>query len=141
MKLSMEDLQTLNALERLTGAKAEDVVVLPDKMIFVVPKGDIGRMVGKGGSNLPRLSSAFGKTVEVVAAAADEPGFFAGLFFPAPVQELIPREEGGKKALDVRVDVKDRGIAIGRNGEKIKRAKLLAKRFYGYDDVRIVTRG
>ncbi len=138
--LSMEDIQVLNAMEQLTGAKAEDVIATEDKLIFMVPKSDVGKAIGKGGSNVVRLSQAFKKQVEIVQAASEEKELFANLFFPAAVQELAVKDESGKKSLDVKVNVKDRGLAIGRNGEKIKRAKVLAKRYYNYEDVRIVTR-
>ncbi|MBU1197691.1 NusA-like transcription termination signal-binding factor [Candidatus Micrarchaeota archaeon] len=140
-KLSMEDIQKMNAMEQITGAKAQDVVDLPDRIIFIVPKQDLGKAIGKGGSNVSRLKQGLGKPVEIVEAADEEKAFFAALFKPAVVDDYSVNENDGKRSLDVRVQNKERGIAIGRNGEKIKRAKLLGKRYYGYEDVRIVTRG
>ncbi|MFH1107539.1 MAG: NusA-like transcription termination signal-binding factor [Candidatus Micrarchaeota archaeon] len=140
MKLSYEELQLLNALEQMTGAKATDVVATPESMIFVVEEGDVGKAIGRGGSNIARLRERLGKNVEVVAGSSDYRMFFNGLFSPAVVRQYVEREDNGVKKLDVLVDESQRGIAIGRNGEKVKKAKLFGKRYFNYVDVRIVLR-
>jgi N utilization substance protein A len=40
-----------------------------------------------------------------------------------------------KKLAYVDVMSKDRGIAIGKNGRNIQKAKVLAQRHYGLDDI------
>ncbi|MFH1200218.1 MAG: NusA-like transcription termination signal-binding factor [Candidatus Micrarchaeota archaeon] len=140
MKLSFEELQLLNSLEQLTGARANDVVCTPETMFFVVEAADVGKAIGRGGSNIARLRERLGKNVEVIAGSADYRQFFNSLFSPALVKDYVERGEGGAKRLDVVVDESQRGIAIGRNGEKIKKAKIFGKRYFGYDEVRVVLR-
>lgn len=130
----------MNALERITGARANDVILNEGSIIFAVPDSEFGRAIGKHGANIERLQRALNKQVEVVKSPQSKEHFFGSLFHPAAVKGLVERDEGGRKALDVLVSEQDRGLAIGRNGEKIKRAKLLARRYFDYGDVRIVTR-
>ena len=137
----MDDLQLMNMLERVTGARASDVIISEESIIFAVPDSEFGRAVGKQGANIGRLEGAFNRHVEIVKSPSSKQQFFGSLFHPAAIKELVEKEENGKPALEVLVDYADRGIAIGRNGEKIKRAKMLGKRYFDYSDVRIVTKG
>ncbi len=139
-KLTMEDIQFLNLLERITGAKANDVILEGDGIIFAVPDSEFGRAVGKHGANIERLQRAFNKQVEIVKSPSTKEQFFGSLLHPAVVKDLIEKDEAGRMALEILVDLQDRGLAIGRNGEKIKRAKLLGKRYFDYCDVRVITR-
>jgi transcription termination/antitermination protein NusA len=136
----MEDIQLMNLLEQLTGARANDVIVDSEVVIFAVPDSEFGRAIGKQGSNIQRLGRTLNRQVEIVKSPKSKEQFFGGLFHPALIKEYVEKDEAGKKALEVLVDNENRGLAIGRNGEKIKRAKVLGKRYFDYVDVRIVTR-
>ncbi len=139
-KLSMEDIQLMNMLEKVTGARANDVVVDSEVLIFAVSDSEFGRAVGKQGANIERMKRVLNRQVEIVKSPKSKEQFFSDLFYPAGVKELVDKDEAGRNSLEVLVDNQQRGIAIGRNGEKIKRAKILGKRYFNYDDVKIVTR-
>ncbi|MEK6843343.1 MAG: NusA-like transcription termination signal-binding factor [Candidatus Micrarchaeota archaeon] len=140
-KLSMEDFQLMGLLERITGAKANDVISDENSLIFAVPDSEFGRAVGKKGANIERLEHVFKKHVEIVKSPNSKEQFFGFLFSPVIPKELAEKEIDGKRTLDVVVETIDRGLAIGRNGERIKKAKMLGKRYFNYDDVRIVVKG
>ena len=131
----------MNLLEQMTGARANDVISETESLIFAVPDSEFGRAVGKQGANISRLERAFNKHVEIVKSPNSKEQFFGSLLHPAVIKGLAEKDENGKRALEVLVENADRGLAIGRNGEKIKRAKLLGKRYFDFDDVRIVTKG
>jgi transcription termination/antitermination protein NusA len=139
-KLSMDDIGLLNALERLTGARANDVIADGPSLIFAVPDSEFGRAIGKHGANIERLQRALNKEVEIVKSPTSKEQFFGSLFHPVVPKEYVEKNEEGRRSLDILVENQDRGMAIGRNGEKIKRAKLLGNRYFDYDDVRIITR-
>ena len=63
--LTYDDIQLMNVLEKRTGARAKDIVVTPDEVIFVVEKGDLGRAIGKQGANVTRLKQALNKKIEM----------------------------------------------------------------------------
>jgi N utilization substance protein A len=125
-------------LESNTGAKAKDAIVTDDAVIFVVGEGELGKAVGRNGMNARRLSSAFKKGVEFVESAPDVKGFLGNVFRPAKLVEVREEMRDGKLTVTVSVDKADKGLAIGRGGERIKRARLLAKRHFGCEDVKIV---
>lgn len=136
--ISNAEIQLINMLESSTGAHAKDVVMTGDSVIFVVEKGELGKAIGKGGVNIKRMRYAFKKNVEVVEAADDLRGFLANIFKPVKLVDVLEATSGDRKVVSVSVDNKNKGLAIGRGGERIKKARALAKREFGCDDVRII---
>jgi N utilization substance protein A len=46
----------------------------------------------------------------------------------------VDRVNGGRISM-VNVETKDKGIAIGRNGQNIKKIRFLAKRYFNLDTI------
>lgn len=134
--LSTADFQLLNMLEDKTGVRAVDVFQTESAMVFVVPNGAAGKVLGKQGFNRLRMERAVGKPVDVVEQSETVEGFARNCFRPAEIKQVDVKEQG--KKIIVKVDATQRGLAIGRNGERIKRARLLLKRYFDVDDVKLV---
>lgn len=134
LKLSNEDLQLLSALDSRTGARAVDVLNGEASIVFLLEKGELGKAIGKGGANLERLRGVFGKNVEFVEYSPELGEFVKNLF--KPVEVLGVDKDGSEVA--VKVENAKRGLAIGRGGEKIKRAKALLKKYFGVSDVKLL---
>jgi len=131
--LTNEELQIMNMFEQNTGARAEDVVIATDSVVFVVQKGDLGRAIGKHGANIERLHRVFGREVEVVENS-DEIGEFVGnLFRPATIERL----DNANGTVTIKVADKDKGLAIGRGGKRVNRARMLLKRLFD-SELRVV---
>ena len=135
-KLSSEDIQLINFLEKATGARATDVLVSGDSVIFVVAKGNLGLAIGRAGANIQKLRRMMaGKEVEIVEEASDVKELLTHALSPAMLKGI---EQNDRGEVIVSVDPKSKGLAIGRGGERIKRARVLAKRLFGVTEVRIV---
>lgn len=134
--LSLEDIQLLNMLESRTGAQGIDVVRTETGLVFVVAAGHAGKAIGKGRENLRRLERELGKSVDVVENAATLEDFAKNAFKPAVIRQVETKEEG--KKVFIKVDGSQRGLAIGRNGDTIKKARVLLQRRFGVIDVKIV---
>jgi len=135
--LSLEDIQLINFIEMSTGAKANDLVRDENALIIVVQKGELGKAIGKAGANVQKLRQKTGKEIVVIEDSDDAKAFLANALAPAVLRNVAVSENGGKKVAIVDVDSKNRGGAIGRGGEKIKRARLLLQRKFGFDDVKL----
>ncbi|MBI5226876.1 NusA-like transcription termination signal-binding factor [Candidatus Micrarchaeota archaeon] len=137
--LSMEDIQLLNMLEQRTGAQGLDVVRTETGFVFVVASGQAGKAIGKGRENLRRMERELGgKSVDVVETADTLEGFARNAFKPALLRTVELKKEGNTQKVFIKVDGTQRGLAIGRNGETIKKARMLLQRRFGVDDVKIV---
>ena len=137
MKLDTEGIRCIGVFESLTGAGVKDCVVdnEENKVIMVVKKGDMGLAIGKDGSNINKVKRLLRKEIELVEHSPDIKEFIENLFRPAYVKSVELMTKNDKSCAYVEVFNKDKGIAIGRNGEKIKRVKLLVKRNQNIDNV------
>ncbi len=140
MKLDTEGIRCIGVFESLTGAGVKDCVVdnEEDKVIMVIKKGDMGLAIGKDGSNINKVKRLLRKEIELVEHSSDIKEFIENLFRPTYVKSVELMTKNNKSCANVEVFNKDKGIAIGRNGEKIKRVKLLVKRNQDIDNVIIV---
>jgi N utilization substance protein A len=128
----------INVLESRTGAHARDVVFTEDSIIFVVGKDELGRVIGKKGSTIAGLRQLLGRNIEVFESADTVKSFLSNFFAPTGIKELKEENNDGKTVITLSVDPQGKGLAIGRHGEKIKKARMLAKRLYNIDEIKIV---
>jgi len=137
VKLDTEGIRCIGVFESLTGAGVKDCVVdnEENKVIMVVKKGDMGLAIGKDGSNINKVKKLLRMEIELVEHSSDIKEFIENLFRPAYVKSVELMTKNDKSCAYVEVFNKDKGIAIGRNGEKIKRVKLLVKRNQDIDNV------
>lgn len=138
LTISNLELEAMGMLEESTGALATDVVFTHSSIIFVVKQGDLGKVIGKQGKNIQRLKRLFSREVQVIEGSHELKHFVSNLFAPAAVQDVKQSSSQGKKVLLVKVDAKSKGMAIGSRGEKINRARLMLKRHYGIEEVKII---
>jgi N utilization substance protein A len=137
VKLTTEGIRYIALFESLTQAVARDCYIDDenDRVIFVVKNGDMGLAIGKNGNNINRVKRSIGKHIEIVEFSGDVDEFIANALQPVSVKKVHVVIKESKKLAYVEVTSKDRGIAIGKNGRNIHKAKVLAQRHYGLDDV------
>jgi N utilization substance protein A len=133
VKLTNDDIKCMTLFQQLTGASVRDCVVDKESAVFVVSEGEIGRAIGKGGSSVMKVRDAFRRRVEVVEYADNPERFVRNIFSAVEIKNLKIDETGVSKVIQVVVDPRDRGTAIGRNGEKVKMARMLMQRYFGMD--------
>ncbi len=126
--------------EQITGAAAVDVVIDDEgnRIIIVVRQGQLGKAIGRGGSNVKAASDAFGRAIDIVEIAETVEEFVKNALSPARVEKVkIIESREGSLIASVTVKSDDRGIAIGRDGRNVSRARILAKRHFDLDNVTI----
>ncbi|MDD1725976.1 MAG: NusA-like transcription termination signal-binding factor [Euryarchaeota archaeon] len=137
VKLTTEGIRYIALFESLTRAVARDCYIDDenDRVIFVVKNGDMGLAIGKNGNNINRVKRSIGKHIEIVEFSDDVNEFIANALQPVSVKKVQVVTKESKKLAYVEVPSKDRGIAIGKNGRNINKAKVLAHRHFGLEDV------
>jgi N utilization substance protein A len=128
----------IGIFESITHASIRDCVEHGETLIFLVNPGEVGKAIGKKGANIERASKLFQRKVEVVEWSDNLEEFVKLLFLPARIKSVTLGElkSGGKKATVVPFE-QDQGLAIGRNGRTIEKARLLLKRYHGIDWVEV----
>lgn len=138
--ISEDDMRLIAQFENLTGAGARDCVVDEkfSRILFVINPGEMGLAIGKKGASVKKASDAFGKKVEVVEYNTDKVQFLRNCFLPVQIQVVtFEKDEDGAEVAYIEVQPDDRGLAIGKEGRNIIKAKRLAFRQFDIVNVEL----
>jgi N utilization substance protein A len=134
----MDDMALIATFESITGVSAVDVVRDDDseRLIFVVRAKQLGKAIGRDGNRVRTAADAFGRPVDIVEMADTPEDFVKSALAPARVVHVkIVEHKDGSLVASVTVKAEDRGIAIGRDGKNVARARILARRHFDLDNV------
>jgi N utilization substance protein A len=138
IRLTEEEIRYATLFESITGVTPIDVVIDPEysRIIYVVQKNQAAIAVGRGGSNVKMLRQIIGKDVEIVESGDSPEELIKNSLYPAKVIMVkVTKAPSGAKVAITTVAPEDKGVAIGKNGRNIARAKLLAKRYYDIEKI------
>ena len=135
IELDTNTMRCISLFESLTNAATRDCIILENKIVvFIVRKGELGKAIGRKGSNINRVRTAFKNKRVVVFEDSDSiEGFIKNLFPNINLLNIDVQERDNNKFAVVTVESKDRGPAIGRDGEKIKTNRAILKRKFNCD--------
>ncbi len=141
IKLTAEEMRYIALFQDLTRATVRDCIIDNDenRIIFLVKPGDMGLAIGRNGVNIKRLKKLLGRNIEVVEHADSIEELAKNALAPARVLNVkVFQTPSGKKKVIVTVNPQDKGIAIGKAGRNVARARMILKRYFDIDSV-IVT--
>lgn len=130
--ISFKERRYIEELRILTRATALDCIIDErfDRIVYLIKEGDMGLAIGRRGSNIRKMQRILGKRIEMVEYSSEVENFTKNVFKPANVID-VKREDDGRLA--VYVHKGDLGIAIGRGGCTIEKARLLLSRYFSTD--------
>jgi len=133
-------MRLISHFDKLTGAGSRDCVIddRNNRIIFVINPGEMGLAIGKSGASIKKAMDTMGKKIEVVEYANTPEQFIRNCFLPAKVTAIEFEGEGDSQVAHVEVREEDRGLAIGKEGKNIFKAKKLAQRQHNINDVLLV---
>jgi N utilization substance protein A len=132
--IGFKERRYIEELRILTKSTAIDCIIDDrfDRVIYIVKQGDMGLAIGKKGENIKRLQNVLGKRVEMVEYSDERDAFITNIFKPAEVDRVEQDSTTGQ--LNIYVTRKsDLGIAIGKGGCNIEKARLLTRRFFNLE--------
>lgn len=132
--LGFKERRYIEELRILTRSTALDCVIDErfDRVIYVIRTGDMGLAIGKKGENIRRLQKVLGRRLEMVEYDEAPFTFLSNIVRPAEIARLDEDGEGGQVNLLVKRR-SDLGIAIGKGGCNVEKARILCKRFFNMD--------
>lgn len=129
--IGFKERRYIEELRIITKSTAIDCIIDDsfDRVIYVVRRGDMGIAIGKNGENIRKMQKVLGKRVEMVEEAENLQEFVKHIFRPVEVSSQQPATEDSPMNIFVP-NKSDLGIAIGRGGANVEKARLLCRRFY-----------
>lgn len=134
IKYNIDLMKYIQIFESLTRAKVHDCIE-GDPLIFVVEENEIGKAIGKHGSNVRRLEGLFNKKLKIVEFSADVKQFIRNFIMPLSVGEI--REESGIVEIS-GPDTKTKGLLIGRDRKNLENLKSVVQRYFQVEDIKVV---
>ena len=122
----------IEELRILTRATALDCIIDErfDRIVYLIKEGDMGLAIGRKGSNIRKMQRVLGKRIEMVEYSPEIERFSRNVFKPADVVGINRLDDG---RLNVYINKDDLGIAIGKGGCTIEKARLLLSRYFDTD--------
>jgi len=134
IKYDFNVMKYISLFESLTGAKVKDCIA-DESIIFIIAENEIGKAVGKKGSNIKRIEGLLKKKIKVIEFNSDIALFVRNLLYPTEIKE-VKQEEG---ILNIyATDTKTRGIIIGRDHSKINWVKEILKRYFDIKEIKVL---
>jgi len=123
--------------QELTNTTVVDCVETPDRIIFVVKEGQIGRAIGKRGDHIARLRRKLNRDIHVVEFAEKPERFIANVFRNYEVKKVEIEDRHGVAHATVTVETTKKGKAIGRDGRNLRAARDLIARHHPIQSVSV----
>jgi len=128
-----ETIRLLTLFENITNVPVKDCFMNNDVIYYIVEEGKIGLAIGREGTSIKNVEKVIGKRVKVFEYSADPVKF---------VKKLIPQCKEVKinnsdNTIEIRVNKRDRGLVIGRGGEKIKVYREILKRIHNISNIQV----
>ena len=139
--IGFKERRYIEELRILTKSTALDCLMDErfDRIIYVIRPGDMGLAIGKKGENIKRMQKVLGKKIEMVEYSENPDEFIANMFRPA-ILSTVRRDEAGRVSI-ILLKRSDLGIAIGKGGANVEKARLLFRRFFGSELGEILSTG
>ncbi|MEK6958525.1 MAG: NusA-like transcription termination signal-binding factor [archaeon] len=127
MKLSMEDILLMSALEKVTGVSAKDCIAKDNVISYLVKEADVGKAIGKGAVNVKDLEAKLKKRIEIVGYYPEPEKLVAASL---EVKYNSAQVKGSKLVL--AMDGQEKRKALSNMG-RFKRVKEFVERNYKLD--------
>lgn len=135
--LSNETMQYINMAGKVTKTDILDCMLIEDKLIFIVQKGQLGAAIGIKAKNLERLRNMFKKNIKFVEYSENKEKFVENLCKPYKVNTVTLEGEGDSIVAKLHVESSDKSKLIGKGGRNIEVIRKLAQRHHSIKDVQV----
>lgn len=135
--LTSDTMGLIATFETVTGAQVRDCMETPDKVVFVIGPGQVGKAVGKGGHNISRLKDLFKKNVQIVEYSDNPEQFVKNVFRNYEPSKVEIEQRGNVVHATVTVNPTMKARAIGKEGKNLKIARDLINRHHRIESVNV----
>jgi N utilization substance protein A len=134
IKYDINLMKYMQLFENLTRARLKDCISR-EYLIFIVEENEIGRAIGKKGSNVHRIEGLLNRKIKIVEFNPDVRRFIANFIMPLQAKEI--REENNIITI-VGPDTKTKGLLIGRERKNLDNLKNIVKRYFDIEDIKVI---
>ena len=141
VKITEREMQYIALFENITSTVVKDCIIDDERnrIIFLIKPGQAALAVGRNGINVKRLREILNKNIEIVEFSDKPEELIRNSLYPARVTSVrVVTTADKRKIALVSVPPADKGLAIGKNGRNISRARIIAKRYFDIEKIVII---
>jgi len=137
LKLNTNGIRYIALFEQTTGASPIDCIINENqnRVTFIVKSEEMGAAIGRHGEHVGRLRTTINKQIEIIEYSENPQEFIKNLLQPVAVKKINIIEKNDKHIAYIEVAAREKGLAIGREGQKIEKVKSIVKRHHDIDNV------
>jgi len=135
IKYNINLMKFISIFETITRAQVKDCFEIGERLVFVVKEGNIGKALGKEGSNVKRLENVLKKKLRIIEFNPDLIQFVKNVVFPSKVKNIV---EENKIIIITPPDSETRGYLIGRGAVNLNYTKDIVKRYFEITDIKVI---
>ncbi len=142
IKYTEQELGLMAMFRNITGVQPRDCIIDDqfDRVIFVIDKGFMGLAIGRKGQTIAQVEKIIGRPVELVEYSDDPAEFIKKTLGERYVIDVrITTRFDGRKVGIVTIPLRSKGAVLGKGGRNAERTRLLARRYFGIDQIHIMT--
>ena len=135
IKYDINLMKFISLFESLTETEVKDCFEIGGKLVFIVREGNIGKALGKGGSNVRRLEGMLKKKLRIIEFNDNLLRFIQNVVYPSKVKNIA--EEEGVVTI-TPPDSQTRGYLIGRGAVNLNNTKNIVRRYFEIKDIKVI---
>jgi NusA-like KH domain protein len=129
----MEELGFLRIVEELSGVAPKDLIVSPERAIFIIPEGSIARCIGKGGFVVKKIETLMKRKIKFIEYSTDIQTFIKNVVHPLQLTGIEQQDA----VVIMHADHHTRGLLIGRAAQNLRMTELIVKRFFPIAELKV----
>jgi len=132
IKMGNEEIQAIAVFEKATKTYPKDCLKEGDSIYFVVERGKMGSVIGKGGANIKKMRDILKKNIKVFEYSKTP---------EEAIKNMIPNAKSveikGETAV-VSIPQRERASVIGQRGKNIKVIKEMLERHFNIKNLKLI---
>ncbi|MFT4261536.1 MAG: NusA-like transcription termination signal-binding factor [Candidatus Woesearchaeota archaeon] len=135
MKYDVELLQIMSLFEKITRTKLKDALFFKEKLVFIVPEGNLAKALGKNKANVEKIEKAINRKIKIVEFSSDKLRFIKNVMSPLKILEIS--EVDGVVTIK-GPDQKTKGLMIGSRAQNLRAYEEIVKKYYDLEEIKVI---
>jgi NusA-like KH domain protein len=136
IKYDNETIKIMNIFNSVTRTVLKDYFIDNNSLsVFVVKDFELSKAVGIKGANVRKIESRINRKIKIVGFNSEILQFIKNLIYPLKAKD-IKKEE--KIIIIEPIDLKSRGLLIGKNAQNLRNFEKITKRYFDIDEIKVI---
>jgi len=127
----------MSVFDKVTHATIKDCFIDDfGNLCFVVPKAQLGKAIGKNGSNVKQISQKLNKRIRIYEFNQNISFFIQNLLYPIKPAEITIKDE---IVYIKHPDISTKSIIIGKNAKNLRNMeKIIGRYFSDIKEIKVI---